>query len=46
MLRIHPAKLPGFRVWISTTPGPRKRHTKHSPEAMLENQPLEAFSMV
>ena len=43
---IHASKLLGFRVCIRTTPGPRKRHTRPSPDVMLEIHPLDAFSMV
>ena len=43
---IHVPKLPGFRLWMYTTPGPRNRQTNPSPDVRLAIHPEEAFSML
>ncbi len=44
--RIHAPKLPGFLLWMYTSPGPRKRQTNPSPDVTLAIQPEVAFSML
>lgn len=44
--RIHDENDSGFRVWIYTVPGPRKRHTSPSPDVKLSIIPLEALSIL
>ena len=44
--RIQFPKLPGLRLWMYTTHGPRKRHTKPSPDVKLAIHPDDAFSIL
>ncbi len=44
--RTHAPKLPGLRLWIYTTPGPRNRQTNPSPDVKLATHPDVAFSML
>ena len=39
-------KPPGFLLWMKTTPGPRNRQTKPSPDVKLATHPEAAFSML
>lgn len=43
---IQAPKLPGFLLWMYTSPGPLNRQTNPSPEVTLAIQPEVAFSML